>query len=66
MSKKAWLLRPSHVRRGIRAVESAGKTASSVKIGDGWFEVLIGGHEERSDLGSSETSETLRKLISDD
>ena len=46
MSKKAWPFRPSHVRRGIRAVESAGKTASSVKIGNGWFEVLIGGHEE--------------------
>jgi hypothetical protein len=64
VSKNPWPFRLSDIRRGIRAVESAGKIASSVKIGYGWFEVLIGGHEERFDLG--ETSETLRKLISDD
>ena len=65
MSRNSWSFRPTALRRAFRTIESMGFKPRAVEFGrDGGFKVLVGDPEERSDLASTETPETLRKLIS--
>jgi hypothetical protein len=66
MSKKSWSFRPTALQRAFRTIQAMGFKPRAVAFpADGGFKILIDDPEELTDhLASTETSETLRKLIS--